>query len=213
MSKKFSLLTIFALALSLISIPAVAQETATQEKKATTQEKTSPETKTEAKEEAKAPAPTKFKVAEGNIEFTATGAWTKVNPKVRFIEAEFSIPKVGADPKNGRLTIMGAGGTIRENVDRWKGQFKDTKAFNETPKKINGTQVTFVDITGTYIDSPGGPFAGGKKIERPNYRMRAAIIQTATEGNYFVKLYGAKPTIDANVKNFDALVNSIQVVQ
>jgi hypothetical protein len=57
----------------------------------------------------------------------------------------------------------------------------------------------------------GGPFAGGKTIMRENYRMLGAIIQTKDKGNYFLKLYGPKATIDENEKGFQELVKSLKV--
>ena len=68
-----------------------------------------------------------------------------------------------------------------------------------------------VSLTGTYEDSPGGPFAGGKKIKRENYRMLGAIVQTKTSGNYFLKLYGPKATIDENERGFQELVKSLKM--
>ena len=68
-----------------------------------------------------------------------------------------------------------------------------------------------VDLSGTYKDSPGGPFAGGKPVMRDNYRMLGAIIQTKDKGNYFLKLYGPKATIDENAKGFQNMVKSIKV--
>jgi len=200
-----------------------AQETATQEKKTTQQETTQEETKTteaaDATKEKDAPAPIEVKVADGNIVFSATGTWKSVPPRSRILEAELKVPRVGTDAADGRLTIMGAGGTIELNIERWQGQFKqadgsDTKDHTKVEKQmVAGQQVSLVDITGTYIDSPGGPFAGGKKVDRPNYRMLSAIIQTAADGNYFVKLYGPKATIDKNAEHFKAMVKSIKIVE
>ena len=47
--------------------------------------------------------------------------------------------------------------------------------------------MTIVDLSGTYMDRPG-PMAPG--VERPNYRMLAAIIETTQNGNHFIKFYG-----------------------
>ncbi len=135
------------------------------------------------------------------------------------LEAEIKVPKVGDDPQDGRLTIMGAGGTITANIDRWKGQFiqpdgSDTSAKTKVDKKsIAEQKVHIVDIVGTFQDSPGGPFAGGQKIEREDYRMLAAIIETEKYGNYFVKLYGPKNTIDQNAAAFKAMIESLQIAE
>jgi hypothetical protein len=155
-------------------------------------------------------------VAKEAIEFTASGTWKQVTPKSGMIEAEITIPKLGDDQEDGRLTIMGAGGTIEANIARWQGQFvqedgEPVEAKTEV-KSICNHEVHVVDISGTYMDMPGGPFAGGKAIERENYRMLAAIIKTAKHGNYFVKLYGPQNTIKQNKENFEAMIESLKVV-
>lgn len=128
------------------------------------------------------------------------------------IEVEIQLPKQDDDLQDGRLTIMGAGGSIEANITRWEGQFsKQVGGTKKKDQKIAGQKVILVDIEGTYVDAPGGPFAGGASIERENYRMLAAIIQTADRGNYFVKLYGPKNTIDKNEKLFESMVESLEV--
>ena len=157
---------------------------------------------------------------EGGVKFTATKDWEVVKPRSRIVEYELAIPNVDGqaeDLPNGRLTIMGAMGSVEANIQRWHGQFKQpdgsstADATKQETMDVNGNEVTIVDIGGTYIDSPGGPFAGGKKIERPDYRMLAAIVQAGTYGQYFVKFYGSEKTVTANEKAFRAMINSLQV--
>lgn len=164
------------------------------------------------------PDPIAFAVAEGTLNFAAPGTWTKVQPRINFIEAEFSIPKEEGDEKNGRLTIMGAGGSIEANIERWYGQFTqpDGGATSDVAKvdevTISDMPVHMVDITGTYIDAVGGPFnPNAEKVERDNYRMVAAIIQTKDDGNYFVKMYGGKTTIDKHFDDFAKMIKGLKL--
>lgn len=172
----------------------------------------------EAKKE-EPPAPVTFTVAQGNIQFTSSGTWEVVQPRSRMLEKELKIARIGKDAQDGRLTIMGAGGSIEANILRWQGQFKQpdgssTAAKTKTEKKMIADQtVNLVDITGTFIDAPGGPFSGKPKVEREGYRMLSAIIQTEANGNYFVKLYGPKATIDKNEEHFKSMINSLKVTQ
>jgi hypothetical protein len=168
--------------------------------------------------EAQEAEPIAFTAAEGALNFKAPGEWTKVQPRVNFIEAEFSIPKIDGDPKNGRLTIMGAGGSIQANIDRWYTQFTqpDGGATSEVAKvsetTVNEMTVHMVDITGTYMDTTGGPFnPNAKKVERENYRMVAAIIETADNGNYFVKMYGPQDTMEKNLEGFQNMVKGLEL--
>jgi hypothetical protein len=162
------------------------------------------------------PTSVEFSVADGNMTLRAPSTWKKIKPKINFIEAEFQIPAVEGDENNGRLTVMGAGGSVQQNIDRWIGQFKQsdgtsTKSKTKSEKmEVNGMPVHMVDIRGNYMDGMGGPF--GPKTERENYRMLGAIIETANDGRYFVKLYGPQKTIDKQAALFKKMIQGVKVV-
>jgi hypothetical protein len=164
-------------------------------------------------EETEAP-PLKFTVAGEQLTFEASGDWKRVKPKSRMLEMEIEVPKAEDDPAAGRLTMMGAGGSIDANIQRWEGQFSqaDGTATEADTKQmtIEGMKVTMVDIAGTFSQTMGGPFSGGKKVESPDYRMLAAIIETDGEGNYFIKLVGPAATIKANEAEFEKMVKSVK---
>lgn len=156
---------------------------------------------------------TKVTLGEGIITMHATKKWEVIKPKVRFIEAEFAIKASEGDDNNGRLTMMGAGGSIEQNIDRWKQQFspEDGKTIDESTKvekkEIGGQEVHVVDIVGTYADSRGPRTPATK---REGYRMLAAIIVT-DKGKYFVKFYGPATTVGDNEKHFASLLKSMKV--
>ena len=160
--------------------------------------------------------PVEVSVADGNVKMMAPANWKKIKPKINFIEAEFQIPAVEGDKNNGRLTVMAAGGSIQQNVDRWIGQFKQTDGSSTKAKTnnekmvVNGLKVHFVDITGNYMEGMGGPF--GPKTERKDYRMLGAIVETPNDGRYFVKLYGPQKTIGKQLTDFKKMVESVRVV-
>lgn len=168
-----------------------------------------------AQEEAKPGAA--FTVADGKLSFTAPKGWTKKQPRSRIIEVEFEIPAAKDEENPGRFTVMGAGGDVQANIDRWFGQFEqpdgsDSKDKAKVEKKtVAGNTVHYVDISGTYKDAPAGPFAGGKTIKREDYRMLAAIVQTKEAGNYFLKFYGPKTTVAENEKAFQEMLGSLKV--
>ena len=131
------------------------------------------------------------------------------------LEYEIKVPRAEDDKRDGRLTIMGAGGSIEANVARWEGQFSQadgspTKA-KVTEETVEDMKVTMVDISGVYVETMGGPFSGGKKVENPDFRVLAAIVQTPESGNYFVKLIGPKATIGANEKAFGEAIKGIKL--
>ena len=164
-------------------------------------------------EEAKKPLG--FSVADGNLMFEATGDWKSVKPKSRMLEFEIKVPKLEDDKTDGRLTIMGAGGSIAANIQRWEGQFSQTDGSATEAKTkemtIEEMKVTMVDITGSFTQTMGGPFSGGKKVTLDDQRMLAAIIQTPENGNYFVKLVGPAATIKANEAEFERLIKSAKL--
>jgi hypothetical protein len=158
------------------------------------------------------PAETSFTIGEGKLALTAPAGWVKKQPKTRIIEAEFEIPAAKGDEIAGRLTAMGAGGTVEANIERWTAQFTGEDVKPKVEKKtVGGSEVHLVDLAGTYKDTPGGPFAGGKTTLREDWRMLGAIIVTKDAGNYFLKLYGPKATIAENEKGFTSLIESLKV--
>ena len=158
-----------------------------------------------------------FTVADGKLAFTAPKGWTKKQPRSRIIEVEFEIPAAKGDENTGRFTVMGAGGDIQANIDRWYGQFEQPGGGDPKDKAkvekltVAGKTVHYVDLAGTYKDAPAGPFAGGKTIKRENYRMLAAIVETKEAGNYFLKFYGPKATVAENEKAFKEMLDSLRV--
>jgi hypothetical protein len=160
-----------------------------------------------------------FTIADGALSLEAPSGWQRVQPKSGIVETEFSIPSEGASADGtplpaGRMTVMGAGGTVDANIERWYGQFSQPDGGSTKDKaavkklKVAGRDVTLVDVSGTYKDSPGGPFAGGKTIERPGYRMLAAILESP-EGNYFLKFYGPAATVEKHAAGFRTMVEGI----
>ncbi len=155
-------------------------------------------------------------LAEGKLVLQAPPKWERKEPRSRIVEQEFAVP--GAkDGEPGRVTVMGAGGSVEQNIDRWIGQFKqpdggDSKKKAKIEKKeIAGIEVHVIDISGIYQDAPGGPFAKGKTIDRENYRMLAAIIPGGrTIGNYFIKFYGPADVVKGHEKGFAKMIESLQ---
>jgi hypothetical protein len=154
-------------------------------------------------------------LGDGKLTLTAPEGWTKKQPASRIIEAELATPPAKGDETPGRLTAMGAGGSVEDNINRWATQFAGDGGAAAKPKldklSVGGADVQIVDLSGTYKDAPGGPFAGGKTVMRENYRMLGAIIQTKDSGNYFLKLYGPKATIGEAEKGFQDMVKSLKV--
>ncbi len=101
---------------------------------------------------------------------------------------------------------QGHGGDTGDNLKRWVGQFQGQPKSESEALEINGTKVTFLTASGTYMESSGGPFAG-KKTARPNYTLLGAVVESS-QGNVFVKLFGPDASVEAVKKPFKDLVRS-----
>jgi hypothetical protein len=152
-------------------------------------------------------------LAEGKLVVTAPEAWVRKQPRSRIVEHEFSVPPVGGETVDGRFTVMGAGGGVEANIDRWVGQFSQpdgssTKEKTKVQKmQVNGIEVHYVDIPGTFKDQ-AGPFAPAQV--RDNFRLLGAIIVTEKSGMHFLKLTGPKATMAAQEEPFKAMINSLK---
>jgi hypothetical protein len=159
---------------------------------------------------AQDPKPSGKPLELGKYKITTPAGWQQQQPKSTIVMYEFSSPAVEDDKANGRMTVMAAGGSVEQNVDRWYGQFKqpdgsDSKDKAKLEKRmIAGRDVHFFDLSGTYRE----PF--GATGDQPNYRMLAAIIVTP-EANFYVKYYGPRKTITANEKPFKEMIESLGI--
>ena len=155
----------------------------------------------------------KIEMAGGKLKMTAPANWQRKKPQNQIIEHEFAVPPAEDDSEDGRVTIMGAGGSVDANIERWVGQFTQpdgsaTKA--KTSKlKVGDDEVHIVDISGTFNDTRG-PFSGTPAVERKKYRMLSAIVTTKKFGNYFVKFAGPQRTVAENEKAFEAMLQGLE---
>jgi len=105
------------------------------------------------------------------------------------------------------------------NINRWKSEFKfplgapPNKVFAVEKKKIDGYELSIVQLRGTFMESSGGPFSG-KKTPRENYMMKAVIISPvdadAKTPKCFIKLVGSEKTLKQHAKAYDAMVKSMK---
>src|SRR5262249_14377097 len=108
---------------------------------------------------------------------------------------------------------QGQGGGTTANIERWVNQMQQpdgseskAKAKEET-RTVNGLKVTAVDVPGTYTAemAPGS----GTFHNNPNYRLRAAVIETP-KGSYYLKLVGPEKTIAKWDKSVTDFIGSLE---
>jgi hypothetical protein len=135
------------------------------------------------------------------LEWTAPGGWVEEKPQYEIPTAQYRLPKIEGDMEDAVAAVFhfrGAGGTVDANLNRWYGQFvqPDGRPSAEAAKvktaERNGLKQTTVDLSGTFVQSttPMGPVSA----EKPNYRMLAGVIETAS-GPWFIKITGPEKTV------------------
>ena len=209
-----------------LSHPAVGQESnvADPPKKAVEPDQQKA-TQTEGSDTKKQEAPVALKkltidLKDKELSFEAPKSWKAKKPRFNFTKHELMLPKAEGDEKDARMTFTISSGSTQDNIDRWKAQFKfplgaaPEKVFSVEKKTVDGYELSLVQIRGTFMETMGGPFAGGKKTPREKYMMKAVIITPpgadARTAKCFIKLVGSEKTIKQNAKAYTAMVKSMK---
>lgn len=117
---------------------------------------------------------------------------------------------VAGDAGEAVLTVFhfpGMGGAVRDNINRWVGQFQTREGgpvddADVQTKTVNGFEVTTVDVRGVFAGGMGSP-------RLDDARMLGAIV-VGPEGPVFFKLVGPQATVSAAEGAFDALIESFE---
>lgn len=139
---------------------------------------------------------------QGDLRFKAPEGWVSERPTSSMRASQYQLPAADGDPEAASLVVYyfgpGQGGSVDANLERWIGQMQsaDGRPSKDTSKtettSVNGMKTTMLDVTGTYAGGDMG--GGGAGQSKPNFRMRAAVIETP-KGAYFVKLVGPVKTV------------------
>lgn len=123
----------------------------------------------------------------------------------------FIVPKAGDDKLDADVLVFffqGQGGSVKENVQRWKGMFNppEGKNIDDATKieemKVGKVGVTYVDIQGTYKYKKA-PFVPDAQAElRPDHRM-IAVYFDSKNGPFFMRFVGPAKTVEQHKKGFD----------
>jgi len=138
----------------------------------------------------------------GELRYKVPQGWTPEQPSSAMRAAQYKLPRAEGDTEDASLVLYyfgpGQGGSVSANIDRWIGQMAQPDGTSSKDKaktesmEVNGLQVSMVDVRGTFNAemAPGS----GTHENRPDYRLRAAVIETP-KGAYFVKLIGPARTV------------------
>lgn len=150
------------------------------------------------------------------LTYTAPAGWKTVPTTSAMRVAQFALPHAAGDTADAELVVYyfgGSGGTVEANIERWLGQMQQpdgkpsSAVATRQSRTINGLKVTLVDVGGTYVAevTPGS----SQRHNSPNFRLRAAVIETAN-GPYFIKLTGPAKTVASAEKAYEQFLSSVK---
>lgn len=127
--------------------------------------------------------------------------WKQEDPSNNLRLAQFKLPPAEGEKPTAELVISsfgGDGGGVNANFKRWNEQFTaDGRKIKMTTGECPQGKYHVSDISGTYLQSSGGPFAGGKKTPMPNYRSISVVLAVPDSAVYFLRLTGPEKTVTA----------------
>lgn len=146
-------------------------------------------------------------VSAGNLNFALpSNTWTSVPTSSPMRAAVLQITVEGAEkPLEAVFYYFGAGqgGDTQANITRWLGQFESPPVSKTDELDANGTKVTLVTATGTYMDGA----MMGPKTAKADYTLLGAIIP-GPEAPVFIKLTGPKDAVAKISEDFKKLATS-----
>jgi hypothetical protein len=153
---------------------------------------------------------------QGELRLQAPEGWVSERPTSNMRVSQYQLPAAAGDSEAASLVVYyfgsGQGGSVDANLERWIGQMQgaDGKPSKDKAKTenttVNGMKVTLLDVSGAYAGDMGGGSAAGS---RPNFRMRAGVIETP-KGAYFIKLVGPEKTVGRWDQAFQDFIKSAE---
>lgn len=137
------------------------------------------------------------------------GDWKDEPPSNKMRYAQFVLPKVAGDAKDGEIVIFkGLGGSAKANIDRWKDQFSANDGgklgendFKITEIKVAGKPTMYLDVKGAY-KYKAAPFdPNSKTVLMENFRMLAAHVDA--NDIYHIRLTGPAKTVEKYRDGFE----------
>jgi hypothetical protein len=153
---------------------------------------------------------------KSELKFRVPAGWVEEERTSSMRVAQYRLPKAEGDTEDASVVLyyfgQGQGGSVTANIDRWIAQMKQpdgspVKGAKDEHLEPNGLKVTTVDLSGTYVaeTAPGS----GTFNNKPDYRLRAAVIETPN-GNYYLKLIGPQKTVTQWNDSFLAYIKSFE---
>jgi hypothetical protein len=153
------------------------------------------------------------KVTIDGLTSTTPANWEKDKPANTMREMQFKVPKVKGDSEDAEVVVFKLGGTPKQNLERWKGQFdppegkklEDVSTVEEF--KVADCPVTYYTVTGIYYDGPP-MLPKAKKKKKTDWAM--LICQIEAENSYQIRLIGPAATVKENKKDFETWIKGFK---
>ena len=141
--------------------------------------------------------------ASGDLHYKVPSSWIAEESSSSMRVGQYKLPRVPGDSEDASLVLYyfgpGQGGSVQANIERWVGQMEQSESASATDKAktetltVNGLKLTHVTVDGTYVaeTTPGS----GTRLNKPDFRLRAAIAETP-KGAYYVKFVGPRKTVE-----------------
>ena len=158
-------------------------------------------------------------IAQGapSISFKAPEGWVTQKSSSTMRVAQYTLPHVDGDTEDASLVVYffgTGGGGVQANLDRWTSQMSQPDGSASKDKaKINkfeshGLKITTIDVSGTYIAevAPGAT----ERYNKPDFRLRAAVIETA-QNPYYIKFTGPAKTMAKWNSSFEEFLKTFEM--
>lgn len=156
-------------------------------------------------------------VEVGPLRIPLAAGWVEETPTSRLRAAQAALPAPAAGGPAAELTVYHfgkeQGGDAAANVARWKDQVERPEGLSaeehakETRREVAGLPVTMLEMRGRYLGSrfPGQP----EPTPIDDARLVGVIIEHP-DGNWFIKVAGARATMDHHAKSIEAMIAGIE---
>ncbi len=152
----------------------------------------------------------------GLLEFRAQEGWTKQTPANPMRVAQFALPRAESDAEDAELVVFhfgaAGGGGFDMNLERWASQMQqpdgsDSSAkISHTQRKVGEVAIREAWVGGTFVaeTTPGS----GQRLNKPDFKLRAAMLEVPGTTPYYVKLTGPAKTVDRWDSAWNAFLTS-----
>ncbi len=150
---------------------------------------------------ASATAPGERRAFDG-LKFSVPAGWKELQLsqfQMGIISAKFGMPAAGPDVS---LTLSRSGGSLSDNLDRWRGQVTQSRGELTEPLSVAGVDATLIDLEGRFS-------AGFGREAQDGWRMLGIIAPLPDQG-YFLKLTGPVDQVAAVEDDFREFAKSAQ---